>query len=897
MSLFTISVVAESFDFTIYAEPDSIVKSYTHFEHHGVSKEYPVNIGRVFVLSSGPYEFKRNSPYDVRIRLRIELRDLLGGRVFDNTISPAWDWMWATKWKTISSIDDINKVGEVFLVESSLCQHSNADCGLWGKVTFDYLKSKKSLFTSVTIKNEVKELGNIRELIKDDHFLYTLGHDLQKPVGIGSPNPKILIGFSSDPADLTNTGAVAPVREYASEYAQDVVYVCLDSDENGDCDFLYAQDACWDDGFDFYKNKCCGVGAEVEPGNYVEDDVNALCTEDKQGNPVWLPVDYVGEIIELSSGSVVSDGSKFMICGQTPANFPSNVELIPDDSIFDIQIGDVKHNYYCFNKEIFECGGDAPFSSFNYFTTAEKFDVPSASNVLPPGFVYCAQMPSPFDMAVWTPFLDAKIFNYTCYKAGFNFTGSKCCEPGDDYEDPWQTQPESKTSGLCQDGKYIPDWQIFDNNLSLVYKGEERVCDAESLHTCINPLFLNPLMDPSIPNDMAVCTPQGWIKGDEVRLAFLLPKQTKWDVEDRGCCLQTECWNGTGCTADGSFFVDDMFYYCADGDWISGFTKLDFTASKVGFCEFDSQCLVDPDFNPSITDPDDYWNDEDNYRPKCIDNGAFILDNYCVDGNWTSRTYFLAKNLYEFLDSSYEYFTIYCDLPGNVLLDTAELENDCSIHGEDIPCVNNICIAEADDEILLATTLNVPVDDSDSFLASLGFSTSICSSGGSFLNKCGEFNSVWYNNIIKSLIYSPGLGYSSEVPEKTFFVDEFNDIKDYIFSLPYTSTVGSDNYAFFRRPVFNNVFVSKSAQSEVFGFLERDKNSLDYLGVDFKSINLGADICTKTFKKFRRTNCEANSGEHYYLTAFDFLSGRPPFSPLPPLTDYWKDLTAKLRLK
>ncbi len=907
MSLFTISVFAERFDWSIYAEPENDTISHDKDCYYYAETETWVPDAktlreRFFILSTSSNKFKSGLNV-LEGSVEISLADL------NKNPPPPWFITFSVpvdfgrigdSWKTIPDID-FNRAADVIRPIFKTKCLGDPYCYFKSRITFEYLKPSKTGSASVTVKDKVKplygseELSNIYKLVNDPYFLYNLGFTLKQPAAIASSNPKILIGFSPD--ELTNTGDVTGVYSEATDFKYDVVYVCLDADENNDCDFHFAQDACWNDGFDFYKNKCCGVGAEVEPDTF-NSDVNAFCTEDVDDNPVWIPLEYTGEIFELDNAALVPRGDYFRVCGDIPSKIADKSVQIQDNSFFGISLGGEEHQYYCKDKKLLECGGDFPFSSNNFVNTGHKLETVQPVDNFDTYFCayYFDSSPGFIGMiARWRAGIDAPKFNYTCTQGGFTFTGTKCCGefPDETYEDPWTTKPLSETPGICEDSEYLADGTIFDDDEFIVFKGSKLSCNEETENICEN-LLLN--IDDE--DNAALCTPLGWIKGDEADFQDLTLKSTSWttDIED-SCCKEDECWDGISCVGEtDSIEVDDEFYYCTAGNWVAGTPKSDWNNVKKGMCSLDSQCLVDPLFNFDNTNPVDFWNVENQDRPRCIDDKEYILDHYCDNGEWTSRTKLLAESLYGFSVNSQEDFALYCDSPEKVLLNILDLENSCEINDKLIPCVNNICAVRINDDVILAATLNVDVDDSDSFLVSLGLDEDICTSGTNFLSNCGQ--GVYYTHNIQSVIYSPDLSYSDEF-SSDYFDNKFTSLNSYVDSLPPNLLTDTD-YEFFKKPSFSNVFIARANDNEIFSFLELDKTDLhvNYLGVDFKNINLGSNSCN-IFKKFQRTHCEnQNIPQHFYLTAYEFpVQGSPIPFPVRHLTDYWQSITSSLRLK
>jgi hypothetical protein len=284
------------------------------------------------------------------------------------------------------------------------------------------------------------------------------------------------------------------------------------------------------------------------------------------------------------------------------------------------------------------------------------------------------------------------------------------------------------------------------------------------------------------------------------------------------CCPQDHCWNGYACVADMTKYTSlvenlggDKFYRCVEGKWNHNPPKADWTydLTRWGFCEAQSQCFVLS--HNYGGDKDNTANDfyEGKY-PTCINSSEYILDHYCDNGGWTSRTKFLAEKLLEVVNQDNDY-QLYCDDYPHTLLDYTETENylggniaqqivtntgdllaeptsaslatcfDKIMDGEgkrlvkddayrhENTCVNNFCVLKyregGQDKVAFATTLNKPINDSSSFLLSLGVSQSALDTscpvpGGEDIKsfvKCdlGEVKGeLWYAPKLNAVIFA-----------------------------------------------------------------------------------------------------------------------------------------------
>ncbi len=285
------------------------------------------------------------------------------------------------------------------------------------------------------------------------------------------------------------------------------------------------------------------------------------------------------------------------------------------------------------------------------------------------------------------------------------------------------------------------------------------------------------------------------------------------------CCPKNHCWNGYACVEDMAEYTslveslgEQRFYRCVNGEWNHFPTKKDWTGDleKWGFCPSLSQCFVlSSNYGASkLNIANDFY--EGKY-PTCINSSEYILDHYCDNGNWTSRTKFLADKLLEIVDQDSDY-QLYCDDYQHSLLDYTTTENylggnivqqvsgqtddllsgtvitspvkncfDQIMNGEgkrlvkdnenrhENTCVNNICVLKYKesgvDKVAFATSLNKPLTDSSSFLLALGVSqgslNSVCppdegivSNGFAQCDLGAVEGELWYAPDINAVIFA-----------------------------------------------------------------------------------------------------------------------------------------------
>ncbi|GEM_PF-1939368 len=275
------------------------------------------------------------------------------------------------------------------------------------------------------------------------------------------------------------------------------------------------------------------------------------------------------------------------------------------------------------------------------------------------------------------------------------------------------------------------------------------------------------------------------------------------------CCPDKYCWNGYACvepmstlTTITEHVADGRDYRCVDGNWKRSLLKFDWNNQQWGFCPDESQCFVLGSGKAENT----AQTFTDGKSPICIKNGEFIMDNYCTQGNWTSRTKYLATKLLEVAQNN-EY-VLYCAPYKEALLDLGNNDNKLggaisvketqtnslpgAINKQPAPkiintcykldaegkrlvpdsqntCINNVCVLKYKDggvfKVAFATTLNKPITDANSFLLTLNVPqeklSQICQGSGKDFINCDlsglEFPqgaNLYYDKDLNAVLYA-----------------------------------------------------------------------------------------------------------------------------------------------
>jgi hypothetical protein len=333
------------------------------------------------------------------------------------------------------------------------------------------------------------------------------------------------------------------------------------------------------------------------------------------------------------------------------------------------------------------------------------------------------------------------------------------------------------------------------------------------------------------------------------------------------------------------------------------------------FCANTSQCLLHLQGSPAFDGDVQRWflySHASNW-PKCINNTQHVLDYRCENGNWTTRTKHLALWLLQLADTtSPTNFTLFCDSYRRVLnqyrylvqgvLVESYLGQFCSVSGKIVPCVNSLCVLKTPAAVAVGATLNVPVNDpSKSFLKALDKPVTLCNSVSATspgFSLCGE--NVWYHPGLLSVVYLPTGSLSSPGSTiETKLTSPLGSMSSYVMSVLHDAANPGMNFAYFPKTrLFNHLYVAQHQTRAVFGFLEEglrpeyDPVPLDYIGVRYTGISLGANPCLNIIKVTdSRAFCENQTG-----TGFNVIARhRPTQLGASPIVGLWPALTGKLR--
>jgi hypothetical protein len=421
---------------------------------------------------------------------------------------------------------------------------------------------------------------------------------------------------------------------------------------------------------------------------------------------------------------------------------------------------------------------------------------------------------------------------------------------------------------------------------------------------------------------------------------------------DQACCRPWDCWAGGdyapnypqsyGCVANQSQDPDQPpieGMRCIDGTWATPVEKyspyLDF-----GYCSSENQCL----FN--------YVAEGDKF---CVEDGFYYKDDYCENGNWTTRTKLLAQELATIAGGQVSEFTLVCGNTFellNYLLHTTQRSEGETIHelfgcegvpdpcnypvtypskvcfnkpdyGEDDYCenVNNFCVLEFTGGLIIGTSVNDVAENLGKVLASLNFDPNACNDkGASGFQNC-EGNKIFYNDLTGSvLFYRQGGSFIFGGDTLIWLVDKIKGIITWI-----QGKTTYDDYLkygdYYELTYFPNkldkLYIKQEAGTGIYGVLETAGIKLSsspyfrrrpFFSIKYQGFN--KDVCASVGVYDNRTInlydpnadrliCRKISDTEYEVLGGSHISIARPDEPTThpqewKVMDVWHDLTMKL---
>jgi cysteine-rich repeat protein len=346
-----------------------------------------------------------------------------------------------------------------------------------------------------------------------------------------------------------------------------------------------------------------------------------------------------------------------------------------------------------------------------------------------------------------------------------------------------------------------------------------------------------------------------------------------------GCCAESDCWDGVSCIANQKDNpletpLGDGFR-CIDGEWEKGVRKCSPDGIECGYCNYQSQCLLEIATNGSLT---------------CIDSQEYGLDNLCENGEWTSRTKFLALNLLSMKAGDY---TLFCDNKENTLNNLNYFSTSSSSVQSVLQSIetNNFCVIETSNKIIAAATLNKDPTAVQGGINIFGVSNCDSAQNDGNYHKCDQSSRVWYNPSLNSFIFSSGpINVPTSQVSSNFISSLVTAITDAIKRL--ISNPPIDESYLDSTKMLSRLYLNQKGNSAIRGSIEGDIQN--NLVIEYNSID--TDVCSildgsSVGSTFTSSGIECRKeGNNYYV-----LGQGSKFTTIDP-DKVWADLTSKLRL-
>lgn len=487
----------------------------------------------------------------------------------------------------------------------------------------------------------------------------------------------------------------------------------------------------------------------------------------------------------------------------------------------------------------------------------------------------------------------------TCQKAGLTWTGTKCCSEDDDpnefYNDPAGT-------GGCWNKEAVISISFVDSadNSVANFNGAFHGCAVDKTNfNTQNDEFLS-LVDRHTntalitnhdycfndPGKNYFCSyTEKWMPTDGTDKSHVSFAPIQNPEQPADCCAIDECWNGEACVenqkANPLAQPIGNNSRCIDGEWTNSLIKQNPDGSTSGFCPKSLQCLLNV-FGSDI-------------ESQCIESGAYLGDNYCESGIWSTRTKLLALKLIKLKSGD---FTLFCDNRENALNNLQYLTDSNEVIANILTNLktNNFCVMKTGSKIIAATSINKNIEEVPANSLSI-FGVTNCDDAliddGQY-HSCGDSKKAWFNKNLKSFIYSPSpitISSDQETGFEEFLGNPIMGIIDSIKRLVRSPPFDESYLKGIKK--FDKLYVSQQGNKAIIGAIE---------GARFKNIvaeyrNFDTDIC-KFIDQYNQAKKDVSSGisckkegSNYYV-----LAQGSQFTNINP-DQIWQDLTSKLRLK
>ena len=347
------------------------------------------------------------------------------------------------------------------------------------------------------------------------------------------------------------------------------------------------------------------------------------------------------------------------------------------------------------------------------------------------------------------------------------------------------------------------------------------------------------------------------------------------------CCAATECWDGQACIENQKnkplSGVLGNGYRCIDGEWKQMTQKCTPEGSACGYCPEETQCLLNPLGNSS--------------NSQCINSSEYSNDDYCENGQWSSRTKLVALKLLSLRSADY---ILFCDNKENTLNNLNYLTNSGQAAAAVLTSLqtNNFCVLKNNNQIIIGTSINKPLENVTGGFNILGVTSCPNAKEDGNYYSCDSSNNVWYNKQLKSFIYSSTPVALTSAQEPTSYLTSIiksiiDAIKRLIINPPFDESYVNSIKK------FDKIYLAQQGGKSIRGALEG--NNIKNAVLEYNSFDM--DICAyiisfNSAQQFTLSgvSCAREVTNYYVLAQGSKLTSLDPES-------IWPDLTSKLRIK
>ena len=377
------------------------------------------------------------------------------------------------------------------------------------------------------------------------------------------------------------------------------------------------------------------------------------------------------------------------------------------------------------------------------------------------------------------------------------------------------------------------------------------------------------------------------------------------NISANGCCPADYCWDGSRCVADQTKHNYELLpkystsptegFRCISGEWKNSSIKLNPDASDAGFCAEESQCFYSKDVG-------------------CMENKTYLVDDFCDNGQWSSRTKMIALQMLGAVSPSSNY-TLFCDNYKRSLNEysypVTDAQGQASAEDRMSSNVNNFCVLKyfenGEPKTALGVSLYDDLNSPASFLNIIGESCRAMdeTEKEKFANchaaktSSGKDN-LSYNEKIKSLIYSEtDIALQEMGFWQKFRMNPIVAVIDAIVNVIKPEVpVELESYDFVKANTFNRIYLHQiiyadNTNKTIYGIVEKRYDRVANKTKEPMTVIYGgtftADICSTVFKYRDENNymvsCQIDDNGNYVVFS-DYADPRA-----------WLDLTAKTRIK